>query len=179
MVGSRLFYEPRIITAPRKIGAIRPPGGLLPHPARLHRVGIARCAGDGECEVKAENNLLRDENQKLTDKLDRTKEALANATTAIEERDQRDACVKNLRRISGAVDHWVRANNRASYGPGVSQRHLRLPQDGDARLPWRWPVFSRDSRDPSGLHCSWQPRLCTVGMAGVSPTTMLLLRQDA
>lgn len=64
-------------------------------------------------KIKAENDLLRTENQKLTAELDRTKEGLANATTAIAQRGQRDVCVKNMRRISGAVDHWVLANNKA------------------------------------------------------------------
>ena len=63
-------------------------------------------------KVKAENDLLKIENQKLTGELDRTKEALASATRAIDQRAQRDACVKNMRKISEAVNYWALVNRK-------------------------------------------------------------------
>lgn len=63
-------------------------------------------------KVRAESDLLKAENQKLTGDLDRTREALAIATKTIEQRAQRDACVKNMRKISEAVSYWALVNRK-------------------------------------------------------------------
>jgi hypothetical protein len=63
-------------------------------------------------KVKAENGLLKAENLKLSGELDRTKEALADAIKAIEQRAQRDACVENMRKIGTAVSYWALENRK-------------------------------------------------------------------
>lgn len=56
-------------------------------------------------KIRAENDLLRTENRRLTDDLDRKKKAE-------DERSRKDTCMKNLRRIGEAVAFWALENRK-------------------------------------------------------------------
>jgi hypothetical protein len=82
-------------------------------------------------KFRAENDLLKAENHRLTEELNGK-----NKTEA--ERSRKEACLKNLRRIGEAVDFWALENRKgindqptaADLAPYVKMNALVCPSGG-------------------------------------------------